>query len=149
MRTWNSQPFNLFKATLIGLTLTLSTPALAQMAEVPRPNGRGDFITARVLGNRGTYLQRQWVVVDADPNGLNCRDSSNRALVRLSYGAIIDSVPRGGKSDAIRTWGGQPWLEVRVQLFDVHKRLAERRDSYTCFVRANTRYIAPINPDTQ
>ena len=52
----------LFSGITTAITaLTLVTGlAMAQMAEVPKPNMKGDFITAKVQGNRGLYNNINW-----------------------------------------------------------------------------------------
>lgn len=123
-----------------------ATAAQAQMADVPRFNTDGDFFSARVQGNRGTYPHGQWLVVESEDPGLNCRDVYGDVVVSLAYGAVVDSV--FDTDDAIALVAGQPWLKVRASQMDV-LQVNGLAASYTCYVRANRRYIAPINPDTQ
>ncbi|MEM6253043.1 MAG: hypothetical protein AAF821_08980 [Cyanobacteria bacterium P01_D01_bin.156] len=118
------------------------------MADVPGTNANGDFLSARVQGNRGTYPHWQWLIIEADKAGFNCRDANGDVVVTLAYGAVVDSVFDQG--DAIETVDGRPWLKVRASLMDVRQRVTDSvAISYTCYVRANQQYIAPINPDTQ
>ena len=121
--------------------------AQAQMADVPRFNADGDFPSARVQGNRGTYPHWQWLVVETDEAGLNCRNAYGEIVVTLAYGAVVDSVFAG--DEAIESVNGQPWLRVKASDMDLRNVASGRADSYTCYVRANTQYITPINPDTQ
>ncbi|MEO0867644.1 MAG: hypothetical protein AAFY17_04180 [Cyanobacteria bacterium J06642_11] len=124
-----------------------ATVAQAQMADVPRFDANGDFLSARVQGNRGTYPHRQWLVIEPDASGLNCRNANGDVVVTLAYGAVIDSAFEDG--EAITQVNGRPWLKVTTSLMDVRQTANDFAVSYTCYVRANQRYIAPINPDTQ
>jgi hypothetical protein len=122
--------------------------AYAQATEVPDFDNNGDFKSSRVLGNRGTYAHKQWLVVD--PDGLNCRNEQQSVVVTLSYGSVVDAVFSNNQDNAIRLIDGKPWLRVSVSLFDIQTRQTNNRlDTYTCYVRANREYIAPINPDSQ
>jgi len=67
------------------------TSVRAQIADVPLANANGDFISSRLPGNRTAYPQRQWLVVDRDPAGLNCRDERGQVVALLAYGAVVDS----------------------------------------------------------
>jgi len=133
------------------LFLCSGTPiAYAQATEVPAFDRNGDFQSSRVLGNRGTYQHQQWLVVDPDPNGLNCRDNQFSVVVTLSYGSVVDAVFSSNQDNAIRLIGGNPWLRVSASFLDIQTRNTnERSETYTCYVRANREYIAPINPDSQ
>jgi hypothetical protein len=140
--------------------LVLSTPALAQVGEVPRPNAKGDFTTAFQLGHRGYYGITHWVVTDS--TSLNCRYApGNAGKLRSSLwpGAIIYAVFRGpantaGRSsplpqnDAVVISGGVPWLRISGTEKEVAFPQAGRWENLgECYVRANSRYIAPVNPD--
>ena len=129
-------------------TFSVATMAQAQMADVPKFDVNGDFLSARVLGNRGYYPHWQWLVVEPDAAGLNCRDVNGAVVVTLAYGAVVDSV--FGDGDAIELVDGQPWLKVSANVMDLRRRVVdEHAIAYSCYVRANNRYIAPVNPDTQ
>ena len=78
--------------------LSVATAAQAQMTDVPEFDPNGDFYSARVRGNRGYYAHRQWLVVEADEAGLNCRNSNGTVVLTLAYGAIVDSVFDGGEA---------------------------------------------------
>lgn len=128
--------------------LLIAPAAQAQMADVPDFDANGDFLSARVQGNRGTYPHWQWLVVETDEAGLNCRNANGAVVVTLAYGAVVDSV--FDTDDAIDLVEGQPWLKVTANGVDLSRRVVDRTAvAYTCYVRANTRYIAPINSDTQ
>jgi len=127
-----------------------TTVAEAQVADVPAFDNNGDFQSSRVLGNRGTYQQKQWLVVDPDPKGLNCRDNQFSVVVTLGYGSVVDAVFSSNQDNAIRSIDGNPWLRVSASFLDIQTRnTGERLDTYICYVRANREYIAPINPDSQ
>lgn len=129
-------------------TLSMVTRAQAQMSDVPSFDANGDFRSARVLGNRGYYSQWQWLVVETDETGLNCRNANGTVVLTLAYGAIVDAVFDNG--DAIQLINGQSWLNVNVSAMDLRRQVADDfAVIQTCYVRANNQYIAPLNPDTQ
>ncbi|MFM6456567.1 MAG: hypothetical protein ACKPH7_32680, partial [Planktothrix sp.] len=84
-------------STLVsGITTAITTLKLvpsvgmAQMAEVPQANSKGDFVTAKVQGNRGLYNNIYWLVVD--PESLNCRNTPEGTIkAKLDSGAIINA----------------------------------------------------------
>lgn len=138
-----------FIATLVsGITTAITTLTLvtsvgmAQMAEVPQPNAKGDFVTAKVQGNRGLYNNIYWLVVD--PESLNCRNTPEGTVkVKLVTGAIINALfSNNGKGDAIVLKNGQPWMNVESV-----NPAGYQFNSGVCYVRANLKYIAPINGD--
>lgn len=123
--------------------LSIPNAAYAQAAQVPRPDKNGDFLTTQMQGNRGTYQIEKWSVVNLDPNGLNCRTPANRTIMngpiaaRFSYGSVLEAALEPGSTNAIVIADNKrAWLQVRSD-----------RTEGTCFVRANAKYIAPINPD--
>ena len=127
----------------------------AQAADVPKADRNGDFLTARVRGNRGDYPHRQWLVVDPGAGGLNCRTAEGEILVTLRYGSVVNSRFEGGAGfendagEAIDLVNGRPWLSVEASLLDIQQRVTpEQAETYRCYVRANRRYIAPINPSS-
>lgn len=125
--------------------------ALAQVADVTNANGDGDFLTTRIAGHRGPYPQRQWVVVDQDPGGLNCWDAKGHVVATLAYGAVVDSDLQGDDGEAILIVAGRPWLRLIAHPFDLRKDLRPevlRLGPLVCRVRANAGYVAPLNPDT-
>ena len=154
---------HLLPVALIASTLALHLPraALAQGAEVPRPNRNGDFMTAFVLGNRGYYTNEKWLVVvnnDGRDYYLNCRRTPNgEILSRIRFGAIIEAVFLGSPNtlgstepnlanDAIVLENGAPWLRVRGTSGWFDPDLAGDGGSLVeCYVRANWQYIAPVN----
>ena len=123
-----------------------------QWADVPRMDVNGDFQTTKVQGNRGYYQQMLWLVVDRDPEGLNCRPfDGGEPLVKLGYGGILMTQIEAAETNAITLRDGQPWLNVtltRLSSSSLHRDLrrgAERSDPYHCQVRASADLIAPIN----
>lgn len=131
---------------LVGLASTVFVPAIAQMAEVPSPNGRGDFTTAVLRGNRGSsYPNRIWLVVDQDPQYLNCRDRPNgRVRSRIAPGAAITA--EFIDEEAIVFQDGSSWLRIRGT--DPLTIPQQGATLGTCYVRANTQHIAPINQES-
>ncbi|NEQ50873.1 MAG: hypothetical protein F6K11_12185 [Leptolyngbya sp. SIO3F4] len=127
---------------------SFATAVQAQMSDVPGFDADGDFHSARVWGNRGYYSHRQWLVIEPDESGLNCRNANGTVVLTLAYGAIVDSVFDDG--DAIQLLNGQPWLKVNVTAMDLRRQVTDNFSVVqTCYVRANNQYIAPLNPDTQ
>lgn len=117
----------------------------AQVAEVPTPNAQGDFTTAMLPGTGGKYPNHKWLVIDPDPTYLNCRSEPNGPIKsRLMPGAIITAVfPDQGQEDAIVFKHNRPWLRVSgTAPFTVG-------EPGVCYVRANIKYIAPINEDSR
>ncbi|HIK55676.1 MAG TPA: hypothetical protein IGS37_11000 [Synechococcales cyanobacterium M55_K2018_004] len=132
--------------TILGAIAQTITPGvtLAQ-TPLPRANANGD------------YLQRTshptWVVVDPDPNGLNCRwsrqmpvewyspsaqlprmDVVNWPVVRqFRSGTLLraNTTPAGFATMADTR--GLPWLKVSIGPND-----------QICLVRANRRFIRPV-----
>ena len=64
----------------------------AQIADVPLANADGDFLSTRLPGNRTAYPQRQWLVVERDPAGLNCRDERGQVVAVLAYGSVVTAI---------------------------------------------------------
>ena len=132
----------------IGFSCT--SAAQAQWADVPRMDINGDFQTSKVQGNRGYYQQMLWLVVDRDPEGLNCRPlDGGEPLVKLDYGGILMTQVKSTETNAITLREGQPWLNVtlsRLSSLTLDRRKgAERSGPYHCQVRASADLIAPIN----
>lgn len=142
--------------------------ALAQVAEVPNPDRNGDFSSAFQRGNRGFYTINKWLVVQPmsfsmKDYGLNCRYEPNGQIrSQIQRGAVITAVFKGTPNlrtveppdpanDAIVfDSNGSPWLRVK----GVENELANPVQPVSfeqlgeCYVRANLKYIAPINPDS-
>lgn len=133
--------------------LALAIPVANQQGDYPMP-------PVRARGNR----QVNWVVVDSDSQGLNCRmaqrfqsisvdgiDAPNELFVRnkhnVSQWAVVTTFRRGQRLQAvtgnnanqimIADTQGKPWLPISTE-------------KGNCFVRANSRFIKPIreNPTT-
>lgn len=137
--------------------------AIAQAAEVPNPDINGDFHTAFQQGNRGYYSIEKWLVVQPMTSGdyeLNCRYTPNGQLrSRILRGAILTAVFQGNKrqpnlpdpaTDAIAfDSDGLPWLRVKGLRDELTYPVRPLTFDYLgeCYVRANLKYIAPINPD--
>ncbi len=135
---------------LVWVAGSCTTAAHAQWADVPRMDINGDFQTTKVQGNRGYYQQMLWLVVDRDPEGLNCRPfDGGESLVKLDYGGILRTQIKSEDHNAITMREGQPWLNVTLTrlsspLLDLRQG-AERSGLYHCQVRASADLIAPIN----
>jgi hypothetical protein len=153
--------------TIIFSLLIFKDKAIAQAADVPKPNGNGDFNSIFVQGNRGYYAVKKWLViqfVESEVNGgtVNCRYTPNGEIrSRIQRGAILTAVfnqtvkgrvpnPHTADDDAIVLDNSDsPWLRVigtREELAYPVRPLTFD-DLGECYVRANLKYIAPINPD--
>lgn len=131
----------LWTPVAIATLVAIGQPALAQVAETPKPSQQGDFRTAKVMGNRGYYSNTSWLVVDRTP--LNCRVSPNgNVQSTLMPGAVIKAVFTGAAKEAIVMQQGNPWLRVSTK----HPNMMSGKPG-TCYVRANLRHIAPISED--
>ncbi|WP_293333647.1 hypothetical protein [Microcoleus sp. CAWBG58] len=129
---------------------------------LPVANGQGDYtgLLARQRGNR----QVNWVVVDSDSQGLNCRmaqrfrsisvdgvDAPDELFAKnkhnVSQWPVVTTFRRGERLEAvtgnnanqimIADSNGKPWLPIST-------------DKGNCFVRANSRFVKPVreNPTT-
>jgi hypothetical protein len=130
--------------------LGLSGVASAQIAEVIRPDQRGDFRSLLVSGPRGGSLQRYWLVVDRDPGGLRCRDPAWRVVAALRLGAVLEADLQEPRLPALLNRQGVPYLRVRVKPMDILRDdgLVEQGKELSCAVRANMNFLAPIQPDS-
>ncbi|MEI6330695.1 MAG: hypothetical protein WCP16_15760 [Pseudanabaena sp. ELA645] len=163
---------NLYKlpillAAIIFSVLNFEDKAIAQAADVPKPNASGDFNSIFLQGNRGFYAVQKWLIiqsVESEANGgtVNCRYTPNGEIrSRIQRGAILTAVfnkttmgrvpnPHTSADDAIvLDSSGYPWLRVigtREELAYPVRPLTFY-DLGECYVRANLKYIAPINPD--
>lgn len=137
---------------LIGVPCIISFAlvASAQSADVIRPGSDGDFRSIEIPGNRGSYPQRFWLVVDRDPRGLWCRDLSGRPSIALKYGSVIRSVDPSVTASPIKLSQGKAYLQVHVKPVDIlyDARLHGRGSTSMCLVRANSSFIAPINSES-
>lgn len=134
----------MFQKSLIALMFCL-VPTIAVAAPLPKPNSTGDY-----AGNIG---HQSWVVVDPDPDGVNCRWSKamptnwyapDAKLPPLTIGqwAIVKRFSRNTILKANLTPAGfatitdtlkKPWLKVDIG-----------ENDRICFVRANARFIRPV-----
>jgi hypothetical protein len=138
---------------LLGLPglLVLTTAAHTQTADVISPGEDGDFRSLQIPGPRGSYLQRFWLVVDRDPRGLWCRDLQGRPSIALKYGSVIESDSSAQAGEAVLLNQGKTYLRVKVKPINIlyDARLRRNKTSFiTCVVRANSSFLAPINPDS-
>jgi hypothetical protein len=105
--------------------------ALAQNG-LPRANKKGDYYN-------GDW--REWLVVDRDRKGLNCRSGAgaNFRVVTKFYNNSRIFVFTQGEDDLIRRdKQGKPWLAVLPNGYQYEE---------PCFVRANNSFIQPIPRD--
>ena len=171
-KKWRIIKLNLYKLPILLVTMIFSVlnfedKAIAQEADVPKPNGNGDFSSIFLQGNRGFYAVQKWLIiqsVESEANGgtVNCRYTPNGEIrSRIQRGAILTAVfnktamgrvpnPHTSADDAIvLDSSGYPWLRVigtREELAYPVRPLTFY-DLGECYVRANLKYIAPINPD--
>ena len=138
------------------------------IAEVPNPDSNGDFKSAFQRGNLGFYKINKWLVVQpmaasVDDYALNCRYKPNGQIrSRIQRGAIVTAVFNGTINlrrtdtpdsiyDAIVLGSdGSPWLRVKGLQDELAypAKPASFEQLGQCYVRANLKYIAPINPDS-
>jgi hypothetical protein len=155
-------------ASTISSVLFSTDSAIAQVAEVPNPDSNGDFKSAFQRGNRGFYVISKWLVVQPMGSGvedyaLNCRYTPNGQIrSRIQRGAIVTAVFKGNpnlrsaeppepSSDAIALDSeGSSWLRIRGLQHELAYPVkpASFDQLGECYVRANLKYIAPINPDS-
>ncbi|MEG4289277.1 hypothetical protein Q5692_33900 [Microcoleus sp. C2C3] len=148
------------KIQLVSLAVAGMSGMGANLASaIPAANQQGDYPVpaARQRGNR----QVNWVVVDSDSQGLNCRmaqrfrsvsvdgiDASAELFERNKHNVsqwLLLTVFRGERLQAvtgnnankitIADPGGKPWLPIFT-------------GKGNCFVRANSRFIKPIENPT-
>ncbi|NJP12185.1 MAG: hypothetical protein HC866_24230 [Leptolyngbyaceae cyanobacterium RU_5_1] len=121
-----------------------STPSLLA-ADFPKPDRDGDY--------SGRTSHQNWLVVDADANGLNCRwfsttptdwysPTAKLPLATINQWRVVRRFKRNTPLTANTTPAGfatiadtenKPWLKVSIGAND-----------QVCLVRANARYIRPI-----
>lgn len=134
---------HLISTVLLLGTIAIAPTVLAQMP-VPQPNAQGDY-------PRTSHLL--WTVVDADPNGLNCRWSEEISDPWYSPGARFGDFNIADWAIVRRFWSGTvlnanrtpagftyiyddrgfPWLKVS---------LGDRDE--ICLVRANQQFVVPV-----
>ena len=121
--------------------------ALAQRAEPPLPNAAGDFPTSQTRGNRGLYEVRHWLLVEPDREGTHCRSlDTHQPIARLWYGdLLVTDTPEHGLNQAVVMVQGRPWLRVRLPGWRLLAVSQRDQRSAACLVRANARFIAPVN----
>lgn len=151
--------------TIICSLLVFEDKAIAQAADVPNPNMNGEFRRAFQQGNRGYYKIEKWLVVQPMTSGdydLNCRYTPNgQVRSRISRGAILTAVfhdtgnnrstnlPDPATEAIAFDTDGLSWLRVKGLRDELAYpvRPLTFDDLGECYVRANLKYIAPINPD--
>lgn len=150
--------------SLASLLAPLPKAALAQYGGVPIADRQGDYATALMQGNLGYYGNAKWLILDNEL--LNCRVAPNGAVrSRILAGAIVTAAFRGPvnqqrltevtpEMDAIVFDNGSPWLRIKGTAaglaFPPEARSASQQfKPGECYVRANRRYVAPINVDAK
>jgi len=124
--------------------LSTSSAAFAQTSRLPQPDTNGDYPRTS---------HQTWVVVDSDPNGLNCRWSSRMPAnwyapdaqfprMNVVNWPVVQRFGRGTTLTAnispagfamLRDERGLPWLKVSLGNGD-----------QICLVRANRRFVRPL-----
>jgi hypothetical protein len=126
---------------------------------LPLRTRSGDWATGYIHSSSGNLPTPHWLIVHATP--LNCREQPNgRIRANIEPGAIVTAVYPSGTSeqellgspnvDAIVQANGSTWLRVT----GTTPGITPLNDHYgnqltelgVCYVRANARYVAPINP---
>lgn len=150
----------LFRSLSLALALVTGSASLA--AALPSSNRLGDY-TNNSRGNRHI----DWMVVDSDQQGLNCRlastfqprdrrdDVINR-LLNVSYKANVpawQSVARFRRGERLKVETGnmaqqiivfdnrnKPWFPVMLNESEVRQGATPRY----CLIRANRQFIQPV-----
>ena len=133
---------------LMAYSIIYPRPLWAQRADSAAFDRQGNFHSSRIRGNRGFYQQRYWLVVDTDRKGLNCRDQ-RRLVASFNFGDVLMADVPLPSDEAIIQINGYTYLRIadeRAYLRrDGNKIPGDKR--FTCLVRANVKFIAPINMD--
>lgn len=131
--------------TLALVSAFIPAIALAQPTDLPTPNGDGDY--------RGNISYRTWITMDTDPNGLNCRWSSEmpedwvdpRAVYprrniiewtvirRFTQNTLLVANNDPAGFVILRDEDNKPWLKVQIG-----------SSNQICLVRANSNFIRPF-----
>lgn len=165
--TW--KPLAAIQLSLISIVASLPPAAQAQYGSIPTPNSQGDYESAFMLGNLGYYGNEKWLILDTDM--LNCRWSPDGDVrSQILPGAIVTAIfklPASPKRltevtpemDAIvlSPTTNNPWLHIKgtatglaVPPFPNAPWQTKRpHKPGECYIRANRRYIAPINVDAR
>lgn len=128
-----------------------ATAVAASDLPLPTPNQQGDYMRAH---------HPYWMVVDPDPNGLNCRmgEYSYDEIIRSSYDGnsdvfeffnwpVVGTFSQGDRFQIhlgpagfgrITDTRGKPWLYVT--------RTDANGAPSNCFVRGNTQFVIPVEP---
>ncbi|MFB2924280.1 MULTISPECIES: hypothetical protein [Aerosakkonema] len=134
------------KSLLLSATALCLVAIGAKAQETPLPRADRN-------GNYPLVMSERWVVVDPDPNGLNCRWSSRMPREWMDPGATFPRMnisewpvvrrfrkntrigvnlgPAG--SGTFEDENGLPWLKVSID-----------DDDRICLVRANSRFVRPV-----
>jgi hypothetical protein len=127
-----------------------SNPQTTSQVELPEPNAQGDY-------QRTSH--RYWQVVDADPKGLNCRmgkysiqeiqNPGNDIDLNIGSWPVVGILKQGQKfeiylgpsgSGVLYDAQNQPWFFV--------EKTFDRGAPSSCFVRANSKFIQPVQPNS-
>lgn len=144
------QSLSMLKSLQIGLPLACLGAAIALSPAVAQTS-------LPTVDRHGDYQRRtshsQWVVVDPDPNGLNCRWSSAMpadwyspaaplpaftildwpVVRRFRQGTVLTANTTPAGFATVTDTRGKPWLKVSIGPND-----------QICLVRANAQFIRPV-----
>jgi hypothetical protein len=131
----------LCRVLFLALLTVANLTAIVSAQVSPDSNGdyyRNDAPARAVRSANHLTPGSLWQVVAV---GLNCRSApgTQQAIVRQFWqGDILQvNIGRGGSDEVFinpSDRNGKPWLPVRTE------------EALTCYVRANDRYIQPLNP---
>lgn len=118
----------------------LFTPTVAIAAELPTTNSKGDYI-----GKTGHPF---WQVITSDTKGLSCRmgDMSIDEIVSPSSPPLnINNFPVVTTFEKNQIIEADPIPAGFVLKYDANKKPWLFITESNCFVRANSRYVQPVN----
>lgn len=136
---------NLIRGAIAVSISLVNTVALAENLLPPIADAKGNYNSINLRTVERSYSEEQllWRVITP---GLNCRENpglNNKIIRQFSQGDIINarSIGRGGADEAMPIQlaaDSKPWLRIKIGEYDGIRKY------YNCYVRANSRYIAPV-----
>lgn len=134
-----------------------SQPSAASSSVTAAPTTEANLPSADTNGDYSHKTShKKWIVVDSDPNGVNCRWSQEMPTnwyapdaklprLNISQWSVVRSFKKNTPSQTLTAnltpagfatlfdESGKPWLKVSIGA-----------DDQICFVRANKKYVQPV-----